>query len=146
MLPELIGVGGPWKVLPPGIHDSNLAEIESRFATNEHRKQLFEGFARGVEALRLAGCSTVYLNGSFVTEKETPGDFDACWERTGVDDRVLDPTLFDFANGRAAQKAKFRGEFFVSSTAADNTNTFRDFFQKDRYTGRQKGIVRISLS
>ena len=33
----------------------------------------------------------VYVDGSFVTEKETPGDFDACWEMDGIDPIKLDP-------------------------------------------------------
>jgi hypothetical protein len=29
--------------------------------------------------MRIANCSVVYIGGSFVTVKEKPGDFDACW-------------------------------------------------------------------
>jgi hypothetical protein len=52
------------------------------------------------------------LDGSFVTTKERPGDFDACWDIRFVDDAVLDPTFLDFSQGRAAQKRRFLGEFF----------------------------------
>jgi len=46
MIPELVDIGSPWKVLPPGIHDATLDEVEGRFATNEHRKRLFEASGR----------------------------------------------------------------------------------------------------
>jgi hypothetical protein len=31
-----------------------------------------------MEHLRAAGCRTIYINGSFVTDKLNPNDFDAC--------------------------------------------------------------------
>lgn len=59
-----------------------------------------------------AGCPRVWLNGSFVTAKDEPADFDACWDTDGVDLDALDPIFFDFADGRANQKASFGGELF----------------------------------
>ena len=38
------------------------------------------GLRAALESLKSAGCRTVYLNGSFVTSKEAPNDFDACWD------------------------------------------------------------------
>jgi hypothetical protein len=108
MIPELIDLGlpCPWAVLPPGIHDTTLAEVEARFATTPHRKRLFDGFLRMVQALEAAGCRYVYLNGSFVTAKPHPGDYDGCWDHAGVDPSKLDPVLLDFDSKRAAQKSK----------------------------------------
>jgi len=58
MIPRLVDIGplSPWAVLPPGVHDATLAEIEMRLATTSHRRRLFEGFARAVAALEAAGC------------------------------------------------------------------------------------------
>jgi hypothetical protein len=52
------------------------------------------------------------VNGSFVTAKEEPADFDACWDSQGVDLDALDPVLLDLSAGRASQKARFGGELF----------------------------------
>jgi hypothetical protein len=145
MIPNPISVSGLWDVLPPGIHDATMEEVERRFATNDRRRKLFEGFRAGVETLRQAGCRIVFLDGSYVTEKEAPGDYDACWEPAGVDDSKLDPVLLDFTNKRRNQKLKYGGEFFPSSAKADGKQTFVEFFQTDRYSGNPKGIVRISL-
>jgi len=99
-----------------------------------------------LESLRSAGCATVYVNGSFVTAKEIPGDFDACWDMKGVDPERLDPVLLTFAQGRAAQKAKYGGELFPASfPAAPSGRTLLAFFQIDRRTGEAKGIVRVDL-
>jgi hypothetical protein len=100
MIPESVDINGPWDVLPPGIHDATMEEIERRLATNDVRRDLFDGFRRGVEALRRGGCQIVFLDGSFVTGKERPGDFDACWDPSGVDHRKLDPVLLDFSQRR----------------------------------------------
>jgi hypothetical protein len=54
---------------------------------------LIDGLADAVTVLAEAGCRRLWLNGSFVTTKDEPGDFDACWDQTGVDLDTLDPVL-----------------------------------------------------
>ena len=56
---------------------------------------------------------------TLVTAKAVPGGFDGCWEVAGVDPDLLDPVLLVFAQQRAAQKAKYGGEFFPTEAAAD---------------------------
>ncbi len=95
--------------------------------------------------LRQAGCHTLYIDGSFVTDKAVPGDFDGCWDWSEVDPDRVDPVLFEFAHGRAAQKQKYGGELFQSDGLADSAGTaFLDFFQRTR-DGTPKGIVALDL-
>ena len=62
--------------------------------------------------------------------------------RPGVADRVL----LDFGDRRAAQKAKFGGEFFPARFVAEPAGTtFLEFFQFDRLMGQSKGIIAIDL-
>ena len=143
VLPLLVDIGGPWKVLPPGIHEATLDETSRRFSFNPRRATLLEGFARAYASLWGAGCRAVYLNGSLVTNKPLPGDFDACWDPTGVDESRLHPALLDFAEGRKQQKLVFGGELFPSRPRLDGSIPFVTFFSVDRETGRQKGLVRI---
>lgn len=99
-----------------------------------------------MESLRDAGCRRAYIDGSFVTAKERPGDFDGCWEAAGVDPDLLDPVLLTFSNARAEQKARFGGELFPAEASADPHGTrFLEFFQQDKFTGELKGIVSIDL-
>lgn len=140
-----MNIGATWEVLPPGIHEATLHDIALRFATNVKRKALFEGLVRGCEALKMAGCSIVYLDGSYITSKPSPLDFDVCWDPIGVDPTKLDPVLLDFSNKRNNQKLKYGGEFFPSSSKADGSHTFVDFFQMDKESGKEKGIIRIQL-
>ena len=99
-----------------------------------------------IENLRRACCRIVYIDGSFVTSKEIPNDFDACWEEAGVEPELLDPVLLRFGAGRAEQKARYLGELFPASMGAivDGTS-FLEFFQTDRATGGTKGIVAVEL-
>jgi len=88
----------------------------------------------------------VYLNGSFVTSKELPNDYDGCWEEDGVDPTLLDPVLLTFDRGRVSQKAKYMGEMFPASIPANPRGlSFLEFFQTDKETGREKGIIAIDL-
>jgi hypothetical protein len=145
MIPKSINISGIWNVLPPGIHDATLPEIEERFATNEKRKTLYDGFRQGLQALKSAGCKVIFLDGSFVSDKLYPDDFDVCWEPTGVDDKKLDQIFLDFSHKRKRQKAKYGGEFFPSSANADGSRMFVTFFQTDKDTGKEKGIIRVQL-
>lgn len=140
-------VGSPWPILPAGIHAGTLTEIEARFASNPRRRIQFKGLVAALTNLRGAGCRRAFLDGSFVTAKPHPGDFDACWDPTGVNLALLDPVLLTFQNNRAAQKAKYYGELFPSTIPADAAGKiFVEFFQVDRFTGAPKGIVLIDLA
>lgn len=133
--------------LPPGVHVATWDEIAASFGTSPWRQRLLQGLRDALMSLKNAGCVIAYIDGSFVTTKSAPGDFDACWDERGVDPYLLDPVLLDFSNRRAAQKARFGGELFPASVAADPNNTsFLNFFQVDKATGDPKGIIAIDLT
>ncbi len=106
-----------------------------------------ERLVPALDALKVAGCRRVYIDGSFVTLTigREPGDFDGCWEIAGVNLQQLDPVLMDFTHPRAAQKAKYGGEMFPAEFPADGIRTFLEFFQRDKHTGAPKGIVALDL-
>ncbi|HEY9835182.1 MAG TPA: hypothetical protein V6D26_31825 [Stenomitos sp.] len=141
MIPPLNSDGN----LPPGVHCATWQEFAARFGTTPHRQRLLKGLKSALDSLSKAGCQVVYIDGSFVTEKENPNDYDGYWDATGVDPNLLDPILLNFDNKRAAQKAKYLGEFFLAQDQADSVGrTFLEFFQTDR-NGNLKGIVAIDL-
>ncbi len=137
----------PTGLLPPGIHEAEWEEFRARFGGTPHRQRLLAGLEEALFLLAQAGCAAAYVDGSFVTAKERPSDFDACWDVTGVRIPDLDPVLMTFANGRAAQKARFGGELFPAQAGADKAgSTFLAFFQVDKGSGAPKGIVMLSLA
>jgi len=108
--------------------------------------QLLAGLKSALAALNAAGCRKVYIDGSFVTVKHEPGDYDACWDIEGVDVDSLDPVFLDFSNARRAQKRKYFGEFFPAQVPEGASGRlFLDFFQTDKETGKRKGIVGLNL-
>lgn len=132
--------------LPPGIHEANWDEIRTRFGGTTWRREVLAGLRESLESLLGAGCRRIYIDGSFVTAKEAPGDFDACWEIAGVDAGLLDPVLLEFSSARAAQKERFHGELFPAEAAAAPDGTrYLDYFQRDKLTGDRKGIVALDL-
>ena len=132
--------------LPEGVHEATWEEIVDRYGATDRRRELLEGLRAALDSLRDAGCPRAYIDGSFVTSKNVPGDFDACWETASVDPDLLDPVLLTFTNQREEQKARFGGELFPAELGTDPHGTrFLDFFQQDKVTGERKGIVSLDL-
>jgi hypothetical protein len=98
--------------LLPGIHWAEWKNFKKTFGFNPHRCKALNGLRAAITSLKLAGCETTYIGGSFVTTKKLADDFDGCWSVKGVDPNMLDPVLLDFSNGCAAQKEKYGGELF----------------------------------
>ena len=142
MLPEFTDNG----LLPPGVHWADWDEFVERFGWTPQRRAFLSGLSAALDNLKQAGCRVAYIDGSFVTDKLAPNDYDACWEEDGVDLTALDPALLTFDPGRATQKSKYLGEFFPASDFANaNGIPFVEFFQFDRDTEAPKGIVAIDL-
>jgi hypothetical protein len=132
--------------LPPGVHEATWGEIVERFGETDHRRQLLRGLRAALDSLKAAGCKKAYIDGSLITNKAVPDDFDGCWDADGVLPERIDPVLLDFSAGRAAQKAKFLGELFIAETRRlEAGRTFLEFFQQDKETGDPKGIIGIDL-
>lgn len=142
MIPEFDENGN----LAPGIHFCDWAEFKERFGYTPRRRLLIQGLLTVMVQLKAAGCRTIYINGSFVTTKLDPEDFDMCWEQDDVDINLLKknaPQILNFYNS-AAQKAKYKGEIYPSDQPVDDSTTSIEFFQRDREQNR-KGIIAINL-
>ena len=140
MVPEFNEEGN----LPVGIHKVEWPEFREKFGHNHYRKKLLRGMLYALKSLKKAGCSTVFIDGSFVTDKRKPNDYDACWATIGVDVNSLDPAFTDFRSKRIAQKVKFSGELFPITRINESGQTMLDFFQRDR-NANPKGIIEINL-
>jgi hypothetical protein len=136
--------GALFPVLPAGIHEATIAEVELRYTGTPRRKDLFNGLVNGLNNLFGSGCTQAFLDGSFITAKPKPNDYEVCWDPRFVDPNLLDPVFLDFSFGTAFQKLKYLGEYFPSiATETGSGKSFLDFFQTDKETGKQKGIIKI---
>ena len=128
--------------LPPGIHMSRWSEFKAAFGYNQKRQELIEGMHLALLNLKRAGCLVAYIDGSFVTQKPEPGDYDGCWDRAHVDELLVDPVLLDMSGGRHPQKRKYGGEMFPVRPGVKDF--MLRYFQIDR-DENAKGIVMICL-
>jgi 3',5'-cyclic AMP phosphodiesterase CpdA len=133
-------VGG---VLPPGIHRATWREVLDFFGWNRRRVDLLAGLRVALDDLSQAGCQRAWLDGSFVTEKPIPGDFDLCWDTTAVDIDLLHPALADVSPPRWRQKMRYQGDVLPNVIERDSGQPFLDFFQQDSATGVIRGIVEL---
>lgn len=146
MIPDLDENGK----LPAGIYTCGLEEVENRFVYNQTRKAIFGGLQKLIAVLRSVSCGAIYLDGSFVTSKNRPGDVDVCWqEATGTNydyeyknAPILNPTPIN----RKYHKEVFKADIFPADIIESQSKKyFIDFFQEDKDTGQKKGILKIDL-
>ncbi len=132
-------------ILPPGVYDATINEFQKRFVTNEKRRELFEGMKKALKNIFESGCPQVFIDGSYVTAKPKPNDYEICWDMRSVNPALLDKTFIDFSNGTRDQKLKYLGEFFpVQAIEKGSGKPFLEFFQTDKESGNRKGIIRIT--
>ena len=110
--------------LPAGIHEATWPEVVVRFGINAARLRLLSGLRRALNTLAAAGCSRIYLGGSFVTAKAEPGDWDACYDPSGVDSTAVPD--FVLREDRDRMKGEFSGEMYIQY---DDEFNFLSFFQ-----------------
>ncbi|MDP4006388.1 hypothetical protein [Methylobacterium sp. NEAU K] len=141
MIPDFDPVTG---YLPQGEHPADWDELTTRFAWNAHRRYLLSGLQRLAAALRDEGCVLFLIDGSFVTQKEFPGDFDACCDYTGLSPIAL--MRLRLMGSKEIMKAEYLGEVYAyeESVPSAPRYTFREFFRRD-LDEIPKGLVRLNL-
>ena len=82
--------------LPPGVYPTTWSEVEQFCGDNSHRRRLLGGLKQALLNLRDAGCRNVLLDGSVVSSKVLPNDYDGAWEPNGVDPDCIDEVLLTF--------------------------------------------------
>ena len=124
--------------------------FQTQFNFSPKRTLLLEGLESAIKILRKCGCTIIYIDGSFVTEKLEPNDYDACWDGDflAVVNKMMsiEPVFLDFSKQREDQKLKYKGEIFPSIFPADSIGTpYLEFFQQIRFSTEKKGIIAIKL-
>jgi hypothetical protein len=134
-------------MLLPGIYIVPWSEFVSDYSFSLRRQYLFAGMKRAFIHFKNAGCKRIYIDGSFVTKKVEPNDYDVCWDVDGVNFNLLDPMFHrDLCMGTQKHKLVYYGEFYPAPVIEGGSGlTFLDFFQTDRETGKRKGIIMIEL-
>ena len=136
MIPEFDERG----YLPPSVHVATLDEVRQRFGNNVRRNELLSNFNVLLEVIRRVGASRLFLDGSFVTDKEIPGDIDAI---------LVIPDDLNTASPEAGvlYEADIRFSVDLFIVLERNTNwllRWLEFFGHDR-NDEPKGLVEVTL-
>lgn len=139
-------------LLPVGVHVCTMEELRQRFGrftTSDHRVHLFEKLEELIQNAKATGLvREIYVDGSFVTDKEKPNDIDLILV---FDERVpIDPSsemLPADYNALSTKRLRRRYNFDVKVVYED-TDAFKRFmelFQTVKNSELRKGILRIEL-
>jgi hypothetical protein len=136
--------------LAEGIHEMSWDEVSKTFDFSLKRKELLAKLREVVVLLKAYGCTCLYLDGSIITDKLSPGDWDACYDAPiGLlnELRKQDPILFsNNAENKKKRKEKYGGDlFFAGLSVNPERMSFIEFFQQIRDSDEKKGIVKINL-
>lgn len=145
----------PEPLFPPGIIETDMQTLERvcvfERPNNETRASLFSRLTIYFQQLSLIGVTLhVWVDGSFVTTKETPGDIDLCiWfnakEMDGVnpDKQQLAATLLHTEN-KAQLRARYGVDVYYAVHGDVNTRMYwRGCYGFIRETEQAKGIPEI---
>lgn len=145
MIPQFTDEG----LLPPGVHETGLEELGEKMGWSRKRRDLLGGLEEALELMAACGVVRVYLDGSFVTDKDRPNDIDGCYDLvedvTAEDLRRLAPIFPPSPFNRAEAKRRFGLDFFpAAATELGSGQPFLRFFQTDR-EGRERGVLAVEL-
>lgn len=144
-------------VLPEGLHLCTLEEVKAafgQFRRSDRRPQLTERLARYIQDARNSGVvSAIVIDGSYVTNKEEPGDIDLIVALRPDLDLTAEMRPMEYNIQSKPMVRKLYG--FDVLPAVDGSETYQrflDFFSRvklsdpDQHTSQvHKGVLRIEL-
>jgi len=134
--------------LPEGIHEATFAEVQQKLGFSRKREQLLNKMKYLIEICQLMGCDVIYLDGSFVSAKIAPNDYDACWDCTKNKKQVMSKVCESYLNADSeTQKDFFGGEIYPAFAKAplNEDISILTYFQRVQFCNEHKGIIKIRL-
>ncbi|QQS32740.1 MAG: hypothetical protein IPM50_13940 [Acidobacteriota bacterium] len=137
--------------LPDGHHSATWQEIEETFAgiPDSPRRRVYDRLILWRDSARQVGLSgKLVLNGSFISNKPDPSDFDTLFVYDEECEDILanDPAAKHLIDHAACKAAGY--DLFVF--AKQNTIVFPSFaslelFDRDKKTGITKGVLEVNI-
>ena len=135
-------------LLPGGLHDGTLEEVESRFAKSPPRRVLWEQFVSyAAEIRRWPIAKELIVDGSFVTDEPAPHDIDVILVlRDDYDlSKEVSPFEYNLRSHRMVSR-RYGLDLFAVRPGSLEYNRFIQLFSQVRDRGgRTKGLIRIEL-
>jgi hypothetical protein len=128
-------------LLPPGDHEATLEEIKERLCWNQRRREIYRGLEFVSGQLRAHQVSTIWVDGSFVTSKQRPGDVDvACEVPEGGT-----PDNWGWCSPARHHDLKKFQRVDLHYCWPNEKPAMKNFFCEDR-DGTPKGILRVLVA
>jgi len=138
-------------LLPLGIYDCSLDEVESRFArfqTTDKRLQLFDKLLNYIKEVRaIKRVSSVIIDGSFVTGIDIPNDIDLVLilppDHNFAEE--LKPVEYNVLSRKRVNK-RYEFNVFLAQEHSLVYEQYVTFFQQVKHKpSKNKGVLRIIL-
>ena len=146
-IPELNRDG----LLPPGLHDCSLEELQAVFGTfqeSDRRQQLFRKLVELVVACQRSGLfEALLVDGSFVTAKPAPNDIDLLAVLRPGHDFERDLPMSEYALvSRPLLRRRYAFDVIVAEATSELYQTYVTFFsQVHGLPELTKGLSRLRL-
>ena len=138
--------------LPEGHHAATWEEIAVTFggAADSRRRGVLNRLLAWRDAVRAKGLSgRIVLNGSFISAKESPGDFDLLFLYDEASEAIVQSDAEALALIDPMRcKAAFGGDVFAYSTRMVKAHPQffpTDSFDRIKFTDIQKGVLEVEL-
>lgn len=130
--------------LPEGLHNAKWLEFKEKFGFSFKRQKILSGILSFGRLIKLAGGKKIYIDGSFVTNKKIPKDWDGCYCMCGLNMSIANKLMQN--TNREKIKREYLGDVFAEDCIEASCGLpFIDFFQRIRGTDKKKGIIILDL-
>lgn len=137
--------------LPEGHYACSWEEVMDKFggSAGKQRQRVTRGLLSWRDEVRAKGVSGwLLLDGSFISAKENPGDFDAMLvideeARKILENDIEARSLLDYSE---CKKRGFDLLYFFAATVRDYPDLVGlDLWDRDKETGELKGVLEVEL-
>jgi hypothetical protein len=127
------------KILPPGIHDCTMDEVEAtfgRFQRSDRRIHLTKRLSSFIDDARQSGIvAAVIIDGSYATAKQEPGDVDLIIVLRADFDLSQELRPFEYnVRSRRMVKQVYRFDVFVDVEGSESYATHCDSLRESSLT------------
>lgn len=121
------------------------AAFKKLFAFNESRREKIESALIFLKIFQSFGCTSVYIAGSMVSNKEHPGDIDLCIDGTNIDYLKLTKEYPEFLQSARIEKIRKMHKCHFALVFDSSCLEYLDWYKKDR-NDNPRGLVKIDLN
>lgn len=138
-------------LLPSGRHQCTLDEAKDRFAHNDARTVIWGNFVVTLTEMVAAGLSgTLFLDGSYVTDKSIPGDMEVTLDVRAESDEKQGLALLFFHMHHERLKSTIKVDWYPTLPANNDFVSFFEYIgdktaaQKKLQAKDLKGILKVT--